>query len=106
MIRYVKIIDIRAQAMLAQFDDHSNDLSHLKNGISSGTISKLSERIQAIKSVSQPFSSFGSRAAETDTDYYQRVSERLRHKNRAITLWDYERLILQKFPETNTRFAA
>ncbi len=25
-----KIIDIRAQAMLAQFDDHSNDLSHLK----------------------------------------------------------------------------
>ncbi len=27
------------------------------------------------------------------------MSERLRHKNRAITLWDYERLILQKFPE-------
>jgi hypothetical protein len=27
------------------------------------------------------------------------VSERLRHKNRAITLWDYEHLILQKFPD-------
>jgi hypothetical protein len=26
------------------------------------------------------------------------VSERLRHKNRAITLWDYENIILQEFP--------
>jgi hypothetical protein len=94
-----KIIDIRAQAVLAHFDDHANELSHLKNGIPAGTIGKLSERIQAVKSVSQPFSSFGGRAAETDSAYYQRVSERLRHKNRAITLWDYERLILQQFPE-------
>ena len=30
--------------------------------------------------------------------YYTRVSERLRHKNRAIQLWDYEHLILQNFP--------
>ena len=30
---------------------------------------------------------------------YQRTSERLRHKKRAITSWDYERLILDKFPE-------
>src|SRR4029077_10948625 len=26
-------------------------------------------------------------------------SERLRHKNRAICLWDYERLILEAFPQ-------
>lgn len=29
---------------------------------------------------------------------YARVSERLRHRNRAVTPWDYERLILEKFP--------
>src|SRR5690606_20415809 len=34
-----------------------------------------------------------------DLEYYRRVSERLRHKNRAITLWDYEHLVLQRFPE-------
>jgi hypothetical protein len=27
------------------------------------------------------------------------VSERLRHKHRAITTWDYERLVLQYFPQ-------
>ena len=94
-----KIIDIRAQAVLAQFEEHNNELSHLKNGIQVGTISKLSERKQSVKSVSQPFNSFGGQAAETGLAYYQRISERLRHKNRAITLWDYEHLILQQFPE-------
>jgi hypothetical protein len=27
------------------------------------------------------------------------VSERLRHKNRAITIWDYEHLVLENFPQ-------
>jgi hypothetical protein len=94
-----KIIDIRAQAVVAQFEDKGNELSHLKNGLPANTISKLIERKQAVKTVSQPFSSFDGLPAETDLAYYQRISERLRHKNRAITLWDYEHLILQQFPE-------
>lgn len=28
-----------------------------------------------------------------------RVSERLRHKQRALTMWDYEHLVLERFPE-------
>ena len=94
-----KIIDIQAQAVLAQFSNQNNELSHLTNGLPANTISKLSERIQAVKMVSQPFNSFGGIPVETDLAYYQRISERLRHKNRAITLWDYEHLILQQFPE-------
>ena len=94
-----KIIDIRAQAVLAQFENSGNDLSHLKTGIPAGTIAKLVNRVQEVKSVSQPFSSFGGLSEESNTAFYLRVSERLRHKNRAITLWDYERLILQQFPE-------
>ena len=31
--------------------------------------------------------------------FYTRVSERLRHKDRAIALWDYERLVLEAFPQ-------
>lgn len=35
---------------------------------------------------------------ESETAFYTRVSERLRHKQRAVTIWDYEHLILQEFP--------
>lgn len=96
-----KLIDIRTQAVTATFQNNGNDLAHLKNGIPANTISKLVERMQPVKSVTQPFNSFGGSPDETDTAYYQRISERLRHKNRAITLWDYERLILQNFPEVH-----
>ncbi|MFY7841137.1 MAG: hypothetical protein ACOVP7_12720, partial [Lacibacter sp.] len=38
------------------------------------------------------------RALESSESFYIRVSERLRHKARAITVWDYEHLILEAFP--------
>jgi len=94
-----KTISIHAQAVLACFDDRKNDLAHLKNGLEANTISKMVHRVSAIKGVSQPYSSFGGVHAESDAAYYRRISERLRHKNRAVTLWDYEHLILQNFPE-------
>ncbi|HEX7869710.1 MAG TPA: baseplate J/gp47 family protein, partial [Chryseobacterium sp.] len=49
--------------------------------------------------VTQPYNSFDYKPEESNEDYYRRISERLRHKNRAITMWDYEHIILQKFPE-------
>ena len=36
---------------------------------------------------------------EEDAIFYTRVSERLRHKQRALTIWDYERLVLDRFPQ-------
>lgn len=51
----------------------------------------------AIKKIEQPFTSFGGRIQEESNEFYTRVSERLRHKNRAITIWDYEHIILQNF---------
>ena len=35
---------------------------------------------------------------ETPLLYYTRVGERLKHKNRAITPEDYEKVILDRFP--------
>ena len=55
--------------------------------------------VLSLKKVKQPNPSFGGKKQEEDTQLYQRSSERLRHKQRAITSWDYERLILQEFPE-------
>ena len=37
--------------------------------------------------------------AERAEAFYGRVSERLRHKQRALTQWDYERIVLERFPE-------
>lgn len=36
---------------------------------------------------------------ESDSHFQMRVSERLRHKGKALTPWDYEHLILENFPE-------
>jgi hypothetical protein len=84
---------------LAAFQDNANDLSHLKTGLEAGTISKLLQRLSNVKSVTQPYNSFGYKPVESSEDYYRRISERLRHKNRAVTMWDYEHIVLQKFPE-------
>lgn len=94
-----KITGIHSQAILSTFQDNGNDLAHLNTGLEAGTISKLQQRLSNVKSVTQPYNSFDYKAEESNEDYYRRTSERLRHKNRAITMWDYEHIILQKFPE-------
>ncbi|MFC4635116.1 baseplate J/gp47 family protein [Dokdonia ponticola] len=94
-----KAIDIHTQAVRATFEDNDNELSHLDKGLEAGSIKKLITRIPQVKGVSQPYSSFSGIPEESDMRFYRRISERLRHKNRAITLWDYEHLILQEFPE-------
>ncbi len=94
-----KIQGIYTQAVLAVFENHDNELSHLNNGLEANTITKLITRFPQVKSVSQPYNSFDGKYKETDAEYYRRVSERLRHKNRAVTQWDYEQLVLQEFPE-------
>lgn len=93
-----KVIDVKTQVVTAEFFDNNNNLSHLDSTLPAKTISKLITRVPQIKSIDQPFNSFSGKPLESDTSYYLRVSERLRHKNRAITLWDYEHLILQEFP--------
>ncbi|MCG8306782.1 MAG: baseplate J/gp47 family protein [Cytophagales bacterium] len=92
-----QLVDVNAQAVLAKFEHHGNELSHLKYGLPAGTISKLTERLANVKGVAQKFASFDGRPEEADEEFYRRISERLRHKQRAITTWDYEHLILQKF---------
>jgi hypothetical protein len=47
----------------------------------------------------QPFDSFGGRMEEMGNTFYLRVSERLRHKGRAAMPFDYERIVLEAFPD-------
>ncbi|MEN2280585.1 hypothetical protein AAGF08_00505 [Algoriphagus sp. SE2] len=93
-----KIIDIKAQAALAELVQIEADNIEFRSILPAGTVSKLQRSDSAFKSINQPADSVGGRERESDEDQYQRVSERLRHKQRAITMWDFEHLILEEFP--------
>jgi hypothetical protein len=97
--RIPELIDIIAQATEVVFYDQANSPSHYNNALPAGSISKLSVAVSQVKGVTQPYASFDGKHKEEGKEYYTRVSERLRHKRRAVTPWDYERLVLEQFPE-------
>jgi hypothetical protein len=90
---------VAAQALEATFSDRGNDPAFPAKVLPPGTISKMNEPDAAVKSIAQPFPTFGGRGRELPATFYTRISERLRHKDRAIALWDYERLVLEAFPQ-------
>jgi hypothetical protein len=55
--------------------------------------------VAGVKGVSQPFGSFGGQLQESPGLLTRRAAERLRHRNRCVTPWDYERIVLERFPE-------
>jgi hypothetical protein len=93
-----KIINVIAQANKAVFYDQQNDPLHYKIPLPAESIAKLSVKVPEVKLVQQPFESFDGKMREEGKVFYARASERLRHKHRAITPWDYEHLVLQHFP--------
>ena len=96
-----QLIAVMANALEVQFVDNGNDPQHLATALASGSIAKLKNGNAAIKSVTQPYASFGGQLQETAPAFHTRVSERLRHKNRCGTAWDYERLVLNAFPKVH-----
>jgi hypothetical protein len=94
-----RLLLVAAQATQAVFTDRGNSPAFPATPLPAGTITKLEVPDAAIKSIKQPYPSFGGRGTEQSQAFYTRICERLRHKDRAISLWDYERLILQDFPE-------
>lgn len=93
-----QLIDIITQAVEAKFEDNGNAPSHFDTALSVGSISKLVTPVAQVSKVAQPFASFDGKHSEIGGEFYTRVSERLRHKGRAITAWDYEHLVLDRFP--------
>ncbi len=94
-----RIIAVHTQAARVTFADANNDPNHLATPLESGTIAKLAVPTAAIKKIEQPYNSFGGKVKEQPSHFYTRISEHLRHKGRAVTIFDYERLVLEKFPE-------
>jgi hypothetical protein len=64
-----------------------------------GRIRAALEATPGLATVRQPWPSFDLQAQESAAAWTTRVAERLRHRARALTPWDCERLVLQAFPE-------
>ncbi|MFM9946769.1 MAG: baseplate J/gp47 family protein [Saprospiraceae bacterium] len=95
-----RLLGVHAQAVKAIFAPSlENDLSRLDQGLAAGSLKKFVQETASISKLGQPYPSFGGRNRESEDAYYRRISERLRHKGRAINLWDYEMLVLEAFPQ-------
>ena len=94
-----KFLGIHTQAVPVVFQNQNNAPTHLATALTAKTISKMVQRLPSVKKIEQPYDSFGGKIKESPEHFYTRVSERLRHKNRAVSIWDYEHLVLENFPE-------
>ncbi len=94
-----RMILIQAQTASVELVQAESTQIEFRKIIPANTISKLVESNAAIKTITQPFDGFNGRVRESDEDFYVRVSERLRHKQRAISIWDYEHILLEQFPQ-------
>lgn len=70
-----------------------------KANIEKEQIVSFVEDIDGVTLIEQKYPSFNGKLKESKLDYLIRVSERLHHKNRAVTESNYEQLLLQRFPD-------
>lgn len=96
-----QLIAVQANGIEVQFRDQDTAPGQLTSALEAGKITKLKNGLAPVKTVKQPYASFGGAREETDGDFYRRVAERLRHKDRCITPWDYERIVLEAFPRVH-----
>lgn len=66
--------------------------------LAAGSIRGPVTSIAGLRAVEQPIASTGGREQESAPHMIARTAERLRHKGRAVTPWDYERIVLEGFP--------
>lgn len=95
-----KIRGVYTQALSLRWKSHKPGALWESN-IPAGTIESMIVSRSDLAAIFQPMPSFGGRPAEGIHDFYTRVSERLSHKNRGVTAWDIERLVLEKFPSVS-----
>ena len=94
-----RVIGIYTQAVLAQrVLDPSTPPLERDFRLPPGSIQEFAHKVRGIQQTFQVFPSFGGQPVETDLQYYTRVSERLRHKERPLTALDMEQWVLQRFP--------
>ncbi|MGV3590737.1 MAG: baseplate J/gp47 family protein, partial [Gammaproteobacteria bacterium] len=93
------VSSIYAQAFRATWVAGQHPPSRQPMVLPPDSIVRSRDALIGIAGVTQVMSSFGGVPAEEPVALRTRISERLRHKHRALTPLDYEMLILQEFPQ-------
>ncbi len=95
----------RATCQLVALEANAIEVERTTSGtgevIAASSIAKLKTAVAGVKAVTQPYPSFGGRAAESGPHLNTRAAERLRHRNRCVAPWDYERIVLEAFPQVH-----
>jgi len=94
-----RILDVRPNAILAKREMEADPVIYNLNRLAPDSVKSFLPAIREIRKIEQPYPSFSGRPAETNQARFIRISEMLRHKNKAVTAWDYEHLVLENFPE-------
>jgi hypothetical protein len=96
---FCSLYSVHAQALTVTRGLTEQAPAVLPHALPPGSIKGPVVTIPGLRSVTQLIASRGGRERETPVQQRTRTAERLRHKARAVTPWDYERLILDEFPE-------
>lgn len=94
---YPSITDLKFDTLILQSVEDTTKLTATHDGSSNSWRSLIN--IPGIQSYEQQHIAYDNQNSESRKLAITRFYERLRHKNRAITSWDYERLVLEKFSQ-------
>ena len=97
---YSKIITIYTNATTATYQYTTDSINHPIQ-LPANSISDIFTPIEGIMKFIQPLDSFNGTHHESDNIFHTRVAERIRHKNRCLTKWDIEHMLLNRFDELN-----
>lgn len=90
---------ICTQAVEVEYNPNSQGVMTAGEILPANSIKKTESTILGVKKVTQPYDGEVGKSDESIDIFKCRVSERLRHKGRAWSGWDYERIVLEKFPQ-------
>ena len=97
--RFCSLYSVHTQAVQVHRQHLDIQAANTPAFFPAGTITKTKKMIPGLGKISQIVSSYGGRLPEDRAQMRIRTAERLKHKRRAITADDYERLILEEFPD-------
>lgn len=79
-----------AKAVLEEEKRHNSKLPAF-------SVQSFESNIPGILELVQPIPSYGGRPVEDKLSFYRRISESLKHKHRAVTRWDIEKILITEF---------
>lgn len=97
---FSKIVTIYTNATTATYQ-YTNETYHHPVRLPAKSINEFFIPVEGIMNIIQPLDSFNGTLHESDDIFHTSVAERIRHKNRCLTRWDLEHMLLNRFDELN-----